>query len=250
MITTDVHDVVLDIKDLCVSYFSGKTVLDHVSFSVQKGHIFGLIGLNGEGKTTIIKTLLNLRIPQKGQLSLFAQPHLSPDVRAYVSYLPERFDPPWFLTGMDFVRFSASLYGRTIKDQDTIDYAHQLGLDPSALSRRVNTYSKGMRQKLGLIATFSTGCDLFILDEPMSGLDPRARVQVKNLLLSEKVKGKTIFLSSHILSDLDEMCDQVAVLHQGHIRYRGTPDGLRQQAGQPTLEKAFLSVIEPQPIAV
>lgn len=243
-------DVILDIKDLCVSYFKGKTVLDRISLSVYRGHVFGLIGLNGEGKTTIIKTLLNLRMPQSGELSLFGSSHVDQGVRAHVAYLPERFDPPWFLTGMDFIRFSASLYKRTIQDQDVLDYADRLGLDPSALSRRVHTYSKGMRQKLGLIATFSTGCDLFILDEPMSGLDPRARVQVKNLLLSEKSRGKTIFLSSHILSDLDEMCDQIAVLHQGHIKYCGTPDGLRCQMGLPTLEKAFLSVIEPQAIAV
>lgn len=233
----------LCVQDLVVSYDQKRNVLDHVSLDVARGQTFGLIGLNGEGKTTLIKTVLGLRKPQAGQLGLMGRVYNDVVARADMAYLPERFDPPWFLVGMDFVRFSAKLYKRTIAANDVVDMATCLGLDPAALDRSVNTYSKGMRQKLGLIATVATGCNLLILDEPMSGLDPRARVQVKELILAERARGKTIFLSSHILSDMDEICDQVAILHQGKIRYTGTPAGARDQTGAATLEKAFLTII-------
>lgn len=232
------------VNDLVVSYDRKRLVLDHISLTVNQGETYGLIGLNGEGKTTLIKTLLGLRDPMGGQLSLMGRDHHDSLARADVAYLPERFDPPWFLGGMDFVKFSARLYHRIVKEQDVVDWAGCLGLDPLALPRSVNTYSKGMRQKLGLIATVATGCSLLILDEPMSGLDPRARVQVKELILRERAKGKTIFLSSHILSDMDEICDRVAVLHDGKIRYAGPPAGMREKTAAPSLEKAFLTMIE------
>jgi ABC-2 type transport system ATP-binding protein len=120
----------------------------------------------------------------------------------------------------------------------------RLGLDPEALNRRVQTYSKGMRQKLGLMATMMTGCGLFILDEPMSGLDPRARAAVKDMLLETKKQGKTIFLSSHILADMDEICDRVAVLHQGRLLYTGTTSGLKDSGATDSLERAFLKCID------
>ncbi len=236
--------IILDIQDLVVSYDGRRNVLDHVSLSVNAGETFGLIGLNGEGKTTMIKTLLGLRDAQSGRLALMGQDNHNPEARANLAYLPERFDPPWFLGGMDFVKFSATLYKRTVAANDVVDMANGLGLDPAALPRSVNTYSKGMRQPLGLIATVATGCPLLILDEPMSGLDPRARVQVKELIMRERARGKTVFLSSHILSDMDEICDRVAILHQGKIRYMGAPAGAREKTSENTLEKAFLSIIE------
>jgi ABC-2 type transport system ATP-binding protein len=234
----------LVIQNLVASYDGKRNVLDDVSIDVRRGEAFGLIGLNGEGKTTMIKTILGLRRAVSGKIAIMGHPNTDQMARVDVSYLPERFDPPWFLVGDEFIRFSAKLYGRTVADPDIVDMAQCLGLDPAALPRSVNTYSKGMRQKLGLIATVATGCNVLILDEPMSGLDPRARVQVKDLILRERAKGKTIFLSSHILSDLDEMCDRVAILHQGKIRYDGPPVGARDQTGAQTLEKAFLTIIQ------
>lgn len=239
----------LDIRDLVVSYDKKRNVLDHISLQVQAGHAYGLIGLNGEGKTTMIKCILALRDPQGGDIHIFDKPRADGSVRADLAYLPERFDPPWFLSGIGFIKFSAELYKRQINREEVDEMARRIGLDPSVLDNMVQTYSKGMRQKLGLIATMSTGCALMILDEPMSGLDPRARAQVKDLILAERAKGKTIFLSSHILADMDEICDQVAVLHDGTIRYVGPPAGIRDQTGENTLEKAFLRIIEPRAAA-
>src|SRR5690606_29976104 len=102
---------------------------------------------------------------------------------------------------------------------------------------------KGMRQKLGLMATLMTNCPLLILDEPMSGLDPLARAYLKDVLRAARGQGRTIFLSSHVLSDMNEICDRVSVLHQGKLEYLGTPAGLREQTGNDNIERAFLSII-------
>ncbi|MCB1840396.1 MAG: AAA family ATPase, partial [Alphaproteobacteria bacterium] len=117
-------------------------------------------------------------------------------------------------------------------------------LDPKALKRKMHTYSKGMRQKLGILGTLLTGCSLLILDEPMSGLDPRARALVKRMITEMKHKDRTIFLSSHILADMDEICDRVAVLHDAKVLYVGTPQDMKDQTKAQNLEQAFLDYVE------
>ncbi|MFM6972896.1 MAG: AAA family ATPase, partial [Alphaproteobacteria bacterium] len=111
------------------------------------------------------------------------------------------------------------------------------------LSQKISKFSKGMTQKLGLMAVFLSNADLIILDEPMSGLDPQARIALKNELIKYKNKGKTIFFSSHILSDMDEICSNIAVLHNSNIRYIGTPQGLKDKYGMDSLDSAFLQEI-------
>lgn len=233
----------LSIRTAEVAY--GKTrVLHGVSIDIAEGETFGLIGLNGAGKTTLIKSILGLRDLKAGEIRVFGHDPGRAESRQNYAYLPERFDPPWFLSGIEFIKFSLNLYGLSFVDEVARQAAERLALDPAALDRRVQTYSKGMRQKLGLIATVMTGCGLFILDEPMSGLDPRARAAVKDLLLENKAQGRTIFLSSHILSDMDEICDRVGVLHEGNLLYLGPPSGLKAQTGSDHLERAFLKLIE------
>lgn len=233
----------LSIRDVHVCY--GKTrVLHGIDLDIAEGETFGLMGLNGAGKTTLIKSILGLRDVESGAIQVFGQERKTEEGRRQYAYLPERFDPPWFLKGMEFLAFSASLYRQPFDRAGARDAAVKLGLDPAALDRRVQTYSKGMRQKLGLMGTVLTGCGLFILDEPMSGLDPRARATVKDMLLETKKQGKTIFLSSHILADMDEICDRVAVLHEGHLLYTGTPTGLKDRTGADILERAFLKCID------
>lgn len=233
----------LKIENVHVAY-DGKVAIEKIDLQVEKGEFFGLIGLNGAGKTTLIKTLLGLRTQDEGALKIFDRTVADKAVKQRLAYLPERFEPPWFLSGLEFLKFSASLYNHNLSDEDCYEYAGKISLDPDALKRRVQTYSKGMRQKLGLLGTILTGCDLLILDEPMSGLDPIARAQVKDLLLQTKAKGCTIFLSSHILADMDEICDRVAVLHGHTIRFTGKPAELKVQGKAETLERAFLHFIE------
>jgi ABC-2 type transport system ATP-binding protein len=228
-----------------VSLFYGRTqVLNNISLKINAGETFGLIGLNGAGKTSLIKTILNLRPLQAGSIRIFG---LTPDnksARNRLAFLPERFDPAWFLTGMEFMKFSLQLYKCPFNENEVVQAANKVALDPAALKGRVQTYSKGMRQKLGLMGTVLTGCDLMILDEPMSGLDPLARTLVKDMIIACKAKGQTVFLSSHILADMDEICDRVAVLHDGIIRFTGTPAKLKQLTNSENLERSFLHFIE------
>lgn len=241
--TQTVDTDILHIADVSVAY-GAKQVLDAVGFEIHTGETFGLIGLNGVGKTTLIKSILGLRNVDSGHIMIKGfYPH---DVRARegFAYLPERFDPPPFLTGMEFIKFSLSLYKTPFDEDAAMKGAESLALDPQALKNRMHTYSKGMRQKVGLLATFLTGCELLILDEPMSGLDPKARALVKQMFIKARNDGRTIFLSSHILSDMNEICDRVAVLNNTKIQYIGTTEGLRKQGKDESLEKAFLNLID------
>jgi ABC-2 type transport system ATP-binding protein len=233
----------LEISELTAGY-GKRVVLDNVSMSVPAGQTYGLIGLNGVGKTTMIKTVLSLKSAMSGTIKIFGSERSSKEAKVKMAYLPERFDPPWFLKGGEFIGFSASLYNRSVTPEAMRDACVKLALDPAVLTSKVQTYSKGMRQKLGLIATVLAGTELLILDEPMSGLDPQARALVRNLLKAVKAEGRTIIMSSHILSDMDELCDTVSVTHGGKIPFTGTPAQLRQQmGGTHSLETAFLNLI-------
>lgn len=233
----------LELNSLRVCY-GDKTVVDGIDLQVKKGEIFGLIGLNGAGKTTIIKTVLGLREQNDGDVRVLDL--AKGDIRAKksLSYLPEKFEPPWFLTGMEFLKFSLSLYSADFDENKMLEAAKSLALDTEALKRRVNTYSKGMRQKLGIMGTLLNGAHLFILDEPMSGLDPQARALVKSMILDMKQEHQTVFLCSHVLADMDEICDRVAVLHKGKMDFIGAPADLKAQTNSDNLEQAFLDYIE------
>ncbi|MCC6598184.1 MAG: ABC transporter ATP-binding protein [Alphaproteobacteria bacterium] len=215
-----------------------------ISFAVESGQLFGLIGLNGAGKTTFIKALLGLRAPDSGTLQVFDESVAHFKTSRRLAFLPERFEPSWFLSGLEFLKFSASLYGRTLTTAECQKSAERLALDPGVLKKRVQTYSKGMRQKLGLLATILTGADLLVLDEPMSGLDPVARALVKEMILEAKSEGRTVFLSSHILADMDEICNGVAVLHDRTVQFVGKPGEFRALTKAVNLERAFLHFIE------
>lgn len=234
---------ILSIKNVDVFYQEFQA-LDDVSFEIQSGHTYGLIGLNGAGKTTLIKVILGLREIQKGQILIAGRSDYSQEIRQKFVYLPERFNPPSFLKGIEFLRFSLKLYRKFMTDAEYKEAAERVALSPDFLMKSVNTYSKGMRQKLGLLGTVLTGCEFLILDEPMSGLDPRARAAVKEMLKDVRKEGRTIFLSSHILADMNEICDCVSVLHDKKIIFTGKPDEMLKQTKQKDLEKAFLAMID------
>ncbi|HNQ92117.1 MAG TPA: ABC transporter ATP-binding protein [Alphaproteobacteria bacterium] len=242
----DISEVAVHISNLVAGYGGGR-VLHEISFDVRSGETYGLIGLNGAGKTTLVKTILGLKTPMAGEITVFGRSSQGADVRYDISYLPERFDPPWFLKGGEFIDFTASLYKRKVSQDDKVRFCESLALDPQVLGNRVQTYSKGMRQKLGLIATVLTGCEVLIFDEPMSGLDPLARSLVKSMFLSLKEQGKTVLLSSHILSDMDEICDRVSVIHAGNRLFSGRPAQMKEDLGEGSLEKAFLKIIAKEP---
>ncbi len=241
-------DSVLLVKDIAANY-GGDDVIRDINFEVGAGEIFGLMGLNGVGKTTFIKVLLGLMASSSGSIKFFGGNDLDKSSKEKLAYLPERFEPPNFLSGIEFIKFSLKLYNREIDEKEIIEAAERVSLDEKALRRRVNTYSKGMRQKVGLLGTLLTKCPLLILDEPMSGLDPRARANVKDEILKCKKEGITVFMSSHILADMDEICDRVSVIHGGDLLFVGTPAELKKQSGQEYLERAFLETIDSQKAA-
>ncbi len=233
----------LEFENVSIAY-GRRQAVSGCSLSIERGVTFGLMGLNGAGKTTLIKALLGLRDMRTGRIILEGRDSRLPSARRILAYLPERFDPPWFLKGREFIRFSMELYGVPFDERAMEETATRLKLDPAVLANRMSTYSKGMRQKAGLMATVLTGCPLLILDEPMSGLDPAARAAVKDVILQMQHEGRTIFFSSHILGDMDEICGHIAVIHQGRKIFDGTPERLKAQEKSPSLEQAFLKAID------
>ena len=223
--------------------FKSNHVLNDVSLAVKPGEIYGLIGLNGVGKTTLIKIILNLLSQDDGKVTFFDNDVSIPDSRKLISYLPEKFHPSPFLKGREFLSLAVSYYGKKLDLNLAKKKAKVLGLDPKVLDMKVGKYSKGMGQKLGLLATFLAETPLLLLDEPMSGLDPNARIQLKELLLDYKKKGNAVFFSSHILSDIEEICDRMAVIDDGKIIFEGTPKAFLKTYKGKNLERAFLDAI-------
>ena len=221
-----------------------KKILSNCNLDIQQGEIFGLIGLNGAGKTTMIKIILDLIKADNGNIKIFDVDSKTFVSRKNICYLPEKFMPSPFLTGYEFLDLSLSFYDKKI-DKSQIDrFAKQLELETNVLSRIIKKYSKGMCQKLGLLYCFMSKAPMLILDEPMSGLDPKARAILKQMLIQYSQNGGTIFFSSHILNDIDDICNKVAVLHNCNIKFSGTPQELKEKYNAKNTEEAFLNCIK------
>jgi ABC-2 type transport system ATP-binding protein len=214
-----------------------------LSLRVNPGETFGLVGENGAGKTTLIKCLLDFCAIDGGSISIFGVPSERTDARSRLAFLPERFVPPHYLTSRDFLHYMARMYGRDFDLPECINMLTSLGLEPGVLARPVRSLSKGMIQKIGLAGCLLSARELLVLDEPTSGLDPRARALFKAAIRSARTAGRTIFLTSHSLADVDEMCDQIGVMHQGALLYSGGPVQLKRQYDAISLEQAFLKCI-------
>lgn len=223
--------------------YAGAAVLRGLDMGVPAGRTFGLVGMNGAGKTTLIKCLLDFCDFDAGEVRIFGVPGRETRARAPLAFLPERFVPPYYLTGRDFLRYMARLYGRAYVDAEAERAAAGIDLDPGALEKPVRAFSKGMTQKLGLAACLLSGRELLVLDEPTSGLDPRARALLKRRLQEAREAGRTVFFTSHALADVEELCDDMAVLHQGELRFHGAPGALREKFAAATLEEAYLACI-------
>ncbi|HVI51403.1 MAG TPA: ABC transporter ATP-binding protein [Candidatus Sulfotelmatobacter sp.] len=229
------------VEGLQASY-GAHTVFDGLSLDVRGGEIFGLIGLNGAGKTTLIRSMLGLH-RAGGAVSLFGLPSSQVAARRNLVYLPEHYLPSPLLKGWEVLSLTLSPYGLALDRAKAAALCQGLDFDPALLDRLGRGYSKGMGQKLGLAAALLTERPLLILDEPMSGLDPRARIHLKDRLNDNRAAGRTVFFSSHILADVEELCDRIGVLHDGRLVYEGSPGELIARTGTGNLERAFLAVI-------
>src|SRR5215510_30295 len=219
------------------------TALETVDLAVGSGEAFGLVGANGAGKTTLIKCLLDLCAYESGTIRIFGLPAGEPQSRRRLAYVPERFMPAHYLRCREFVEFLARSFGERYDAARTQAMLSELELEAAVLERPVRSLSKGMTQKLGLAGAFLLERDLYLLDEPMSGLDPAARVAVKSLLRRLAAEGRTLLFTSHVLADVEELCSAIAVLDRGRLRWRGTPQALCERYAEPQLERAFMRCV-------
>jgi ABC-2 type transport system ATP-binding protein len=226
-----------------VKRYEKKTVLQRVNLEIAEGEFFGLVGMNGAGKTTLLKCLLDFCALDGGSITIAGVDHRLTEARKPLAYLPERFVPPYYLTGMDFLKYTLTLQALEYSQTEVEIILGKLDLESSALVRRVGTYSKGMTQKLGLAASFLARKKLYILDEPMSGLDPKARILLKARLQELRATGGTLFFSSHALADVVEICDRMAILHEGELRFVGSPAECCSRYAAETLEQAYMNCI-------
>lgn len=229
--------------DKLVMGYGQHRVLEGVDLAIDPNEYIGLVGVNGAGKTTLIKGLLDFCEIDGGGIEIFGVSHKKTEARARLAFLPERFVPPQFLTGREFLRCMTRLYGSELRPARIERVLTDLDLDPTVLSKPVRDLSKGMAQKLGLAACLLSGKDLFVLDEPMSGLDPKARAILKRYLRKLKEQGHTVFFSTHLLADVETLCDRMAVLHDGHVSYFGSPQAFRARYGTDTMEEAYLKCV-------
>jgi ABC-2 type transport system ATP-binding protein len=227
--------VVVEVKNLFKTYRTGFWLnqkissLQGVSLTVQEGETFGLLGPNGAGKTTLLKIVLGITRPSKGSGLLLGRPLGDRPTRSRIGYLPEN---PYFydgLTGWELLKMTAGLFGIPHREQRKriLDLLGWVGLaQATARKKRLREYSKGMLQRLGLAQALINDPDVILLDEPMSGLDPQGRYQMREIIQALKGQGKTIFFNSHILADVERICDRVAILAQGKILSIGSLDQL------------------------
>ncbi len=202
-------------------------ILRDLSLSVREGEIFGFIGTNGAGKTTTIKLALGLIFPDRGSIRLFGEDAREAGPRRSLGFLPEN---PYFydyLTGEEFLDFHARLFGldAAARRRRVGELLERVGLANRG-DRQLRHYSKGMLQRIGLAQALINDPDLVILDEPMSGLDPIGRREVRDIILDLKARGKTVFFSTHILSDTEMICDRVGLLVRGSLKAVGAIDDL------------------------
>jgi len=210
-----------------------KRVLHGISFSVREGEIFGFVGPNGAGKTTTLKVLMGLIRATSGDASILGHAVHETAFRRQIGFLPENpyFYP--FLTGREMLHFYAKLSGvaRSRRSERVDSLLLWVGLSEAADSR-LQTYSKGMLQRIGIAQALVHGPNVVFLDEPMSGLDPIGRVEIRDLILRLRAEGKTVFMNTHILHDVEMVCDHVAIIVDGRIRHEGGVEDVVTGAGE------------------
>jgi len=226
-----------------VKHYAKNLVLDGVDLKIKQGEFFGLVGMNGSGKSTLIKSILDLVSIDSGSIKINNCSHRKVFSREDVAFLPDRFSPPAHLTAKDFIQYMLRLHASDSSQEKIDKVLDGLELDKSVMKESVNKLSKGMTQKLGLASCLLSGKKLLILDEPMSGLDPRARVLFKSQLKALKEQGATIFFSSHVLADVEELADTMAVLHNRKIVFTGSPDEFKTHYNAVNVEQAFMNCI-------
>jgi len=209
------------------------TALKNFSFSVNEGDIFGLLGPNGAGKTTLVKILLGIVYPTEGEVSIFGESIKNEKYKTRVGYLPENHKFPNYLTGEEVLHYFGMLSGLTKADVKSRSDEYLKIVDMEKWKKtKIKKYSKGMMQRLGIAQAMINEPDLIFLDEPTDGVDPIGRKEIRDILIGLKEKGKTIFLNSHLLSEIELVCNKVAILNKGELIKEGTIDEITASGNQ------------------
>ncbi len=214
-------------KDYQAGGFSKEkiTALKNFSFNVNQGDIFGLLGPNGAGKTTLVKILLGIVYPTEGEVSIFGESIKNEKYKNKIGYLPENHKFPNYLSGEQVLHYFGMLSGLTSTEVKSRSDEYLRIVDMEKWKKtKIKKYSKGMMQRLGIAQAMINEPELIFLDEPTDGVDPIGRKEIRDILLALKDKGKTIFLNSHLLSEIELMCNKVAILNKGELIKEGTID--------------------------
>lgn len=227
-----VDQSVIATDGLCKTYGSVEA-LKGVSLSVNRGEIFGLLGQNGAGKSTLIKILLGIVRKTDGGAMLLGEPAGRSDIRKRVGYLPEDHQFPQYHTGASLLHFYGQLYGmsRAERNRKIPEVLETVGIR-KRMDYKLRTYSKGMKQRLGIAQAIFHDPDVIFLDEPTDGVDPVGRKELRELFEKLRDEGKTVFVNSHLLGEVELMCDRVAILQRGELAQIGTVAELTKQEGR------------------
>ena len=244
--------VVVEIENLVKDYevgFARKRkvrALDALSLTVNQGEIFGFLGANGAGKTTTLKLLMRLIFPTAGSARILGHDIADISMHSRIGYLPEH---PYFydyLTALEFLNFCGQIFGlaKVARNNRSKELLSRVHLDESKWNTQLRKFSKGMLQRVGLAQALVNDPEVVFLDEPMSGLDPIGRREVRDLIAALRQEGKTVFMCSHILSDIEVLCDRVAILKRGRLAQVGYLEELRQQTAGSNLVEVVLSGVD------
>jgi Cu-processing system ATP-binding protein len=220
--------------------FGKNIVLSGVDLTISEGGIFAVLGPNGSGKTTLIKSILGMVIPNKGEITVLGESiKNNSSYRNKIDYLPQIANFPTNLKVKELIRMIKDLRGKTDEDERLIEL---FKLEPF-LNKKLGNLSGGTKQKVNLVLTFMFDSPLIILDEPTTGLDPISLIRLKELIQTEKAKGKTILITSHIMSFVEEVSDEIVFLLEGKIYFKGTITELKSKTNQPDFEHAIASIL-------
>jgi len=230
----------IEIKGLCKE-FNKNSVLADLDLTIDQKGIFAILGPNGSGKTTLIKAILGMVIPDKGEIKVAGKNiKKSSEYRKQIDYLPQIANFPTNLKVKELFRMIKDLRGSVNREAKLIA---QFGLEPF-LDKKLGNLSGGTKQKVNIVLGFMFNSQILILDEPTTGLDPLALIELKKLILEEKEQGKTILITSHIMSFVEEMTDEIVFLLEGKIHFKGAIQKLKKDTDQKDLEHAIATLLK------
>ncbi len=238
----------INIKNVTKSYAKGSVkAVDDISLEVKNGEIFGFIGPNGAGKTTTIKMITGILKPDTGSITIGGKDIQTDSVEAkrQIGFVPDSHELYDRLTGMEYIKFISDVYGvpEAQRKANTEKYLAMFGLEDSS-EELIKTYSHGMKQKITLISALVHEPPLWILDEPMTGLDPKASFALKEEMRSHCDRGNTVFFSTHVLEVAERICDRIGIIDDGKLIAVGTIEELRKGEKGTTLENIFFKLTE------